>query len=135
MNVGVVGSGYVGLVTGVCLAERGNKVFCVDNNPEVVEKLSSGEITIYEPGLEDIFLRNLKKERIEFSGKLESAGLRYQVVFLCLPPPPGVPRGGVGGRGSRAPRACGERPREGPGDPPPPGPVGAVPPRRQPRHR
>lgn len=89
MNVGVVGAGYVGLVTGVCLAERGNKVFCVDNNPEVVEKLSSGEITIYEPGLEDIFLRNLKKERIEFSGNLESAVLKSPVVFLCLPTPPG----------------------------------------------
>ncbi|HSL98856.1 MAG TPA: 2-dehydropantoate 2-reductase N-terminal domain-containing protein, partial [Candidatus Limnocylindria bacterium] len=64
MNVAIVGTGYVGLVTGVCLAERGNKVFCVDNNPKVVEKLSAGEITIYEPGLDDIFLRNLKKERI-----------------------------------------------------------------------
>ncbi|MGA7104448.1 MAG: nucleotide sugar dehydrogenase, partial [Candidatus Deferrimicrobiaceae bacterium] len=89
MNVAIVGSGYVGLVTGVCLAERGNKVFCVDNNPKVVEKLLAGEITIYEPGLEDIFLRNLKKERIEFSGDLESAVLRSQVIFLCLPTPPG----------------------------------------------
>lgn len=88
MNVGVIGTGYVGLVTGVCLAERGNKVFCVDNNPNVVERLRSGEITIYEPGLEDIFLRNLKKERIEFSGDLESAVLQSQVVFLCLPTPP-----------------------------------------------
>jgi len=73
MNVAIVGTGYVGLVTGVCLAERGNKVFCVDNNPSVVEKLSAGEITIYEPGLEDIFQRNLKKERIEFTGNLEPA--------------------------------------------------------------
>ncbi len=88
MNVAIVGTGYVGLVTGVCLAERGNKVFCVDNNPDVVKKLSSGEITIYEPGLEDLFLRNLKKERIEFSGDLEAAVLRSQVVFLCLPTPP-----------------------------------------------
>jgi UDPglucose 6-dehydrogenase len=88
MNVAIVGTGYVGLVTGVCLAERGNKVFCVDNNPNVVERLRSGEITIYEPGLEDIFLRNLKKERIEFSGDLESAVLKSQVVFLCLPTPP-----------------------------------------------
>jgi UDPglucose 6-dehydrogenase len=55
MNVAIVGTGYVGLVTGVCLAERGNKVYCVDNNPKVVERLSSGEITIYEPGLEEIF--------------------------------------------------------------------------------
>ena len=88
MNVAIVGTGYVGLVTGVCLAERGNKVFCVDNNPDVVKKLSSGEITIYEPGLEDLFLRNLKKERIEFSGDLEAAVLKSQVVFLCLPTPP-----------------------------------------------
>jgi UDPglucose 6-dehydrogenase len=88
MNVAIVGTGYVGLVTGVCLAERGNKVYCVDNNPKVVERLSSGEITIYEPGLEEIFQRNLKKERIEFSGDLETAVLRSQVVFLCLPTPP-----------------------------------------------
>src|SRR3972149_4655636 len=89
MNVAIVGTGYVGRVTGVCLAERGNKVFCVDNKPNVVEKLSAGEITIYEPGLEDIFERNLKKERIEFTGNLEPAVLRSQVVFLCLPTPPG----------------------------------------------
>ncbi len=90
MNVGVIGAGYVGLVTGVCLAERGNKVFCVDNNAEVVGKLSSGEITIYEPGLEDIYHRNLKKERIEFTGSLETAVLRSQAIFLCLPTPPGA---------------------------------------------
>src|SRR3970040_2063479 len=89
MNVAIVGTGYVGLVTGVCLAERGNKVFCVDNNPNVVEKLSAGEITIYEPGLEDIFERNLKKERIEFTGNLEPAVLRSLVWFFCLPTPPG----------------------------------------------
>src|SRR4030067_654745 len=89
MNVAIVGTGYGGLVPGVCLAERGNKVFCVDNNPNVVEKLSAGEITIYEPGLEDIFQRNLKKERIEVTGNLEPAVLRSKVVFLCLPTPPG----------------------------------------------
>jgi len=88
MNVAIVGTGYVGLVTGVCLAERGNMVSCVDSNPSVVERLSAGEITIYEPGLEDIFLRNLKKERIRFSGDLEEALLKSQVVFLCLPTPP-----------------------------------------------
>jgi UDPglucose 6-dehydrogenase len=76
------------LVTGVCLAERGNKVCCVDNNPRVVEKLSGGEITIYEPGLEEIFQRNLKKGRIEFTGDIEPALLKSQVIFLCLPTPP-----------------------------------------------
>ncbi|MEK6778538.1 MAG: UDP-glucose/GDP-mannose dehydrogenase family protein, partial [Candidatus Deferrimicrobiota bacterium] len=89
MNVAIVGTGYVGLVTGVCLAERGNEVHCVDNNPNIVEMLTSGQVTIYEPGLDEIFQRNLKKGRILFSGDLEAAVLRSQVVFLCLPTPPG----------------------------------------------
>jgi UDPglucose 6-dehydrogenase len=89
MNVAIVGTGYVGLVTGVCLAERGNDVHCVDNNPKIVEKLTSGQVTIYEPGLDEIFQRNLKKGRIKFAGNLEAAVLRSEVVFLCLPTPPG----------------------------------------------
>jgi UDPglucose 6-dehydrogenase len=89
MNVAIIGTGYVGLVTGVCLAERGNHVHCVDNNPNIVEKLASGQVTIYEPGLEEIYHRNLKKGRVKFSGNLEDAVLRSQVVFLCLPTPPG----------------------------------------------
>jgi UDPglucose 6-dehydrogenase len=89
MNVAVIGTGYVGLVTGVCLAERGNDVHCVDNNPSVVEKLTGGQVTIYEPGLDEIYLRNLKKGRIKFSPNLEAAVLRAEVVFLCLPTPPG----------------------------------------------
>src|SRR5512134_1741879 len=89
MKVAIIGTGYVGLVTGVCLAERGNDVSCVDNNPRVVEKLSSGEITIFEPGLEQIYQRNMKKGRITFTGDLEEAVLRAAVTFLCLPTPPG----------------------------------------------
>ncbi len=89
MNVTIVGTGYVGLVTGVCLAERGNQVHCVDNNPDIVEKLSGGTVTIYEPGLEEIYQRNLKKGRIGFSSGLEAAVLGAEVVFLCLPTPPG----------------------------------------------
>src|SRR5512134_1259105 len=89
MNVAIIGTGYVGLVTGVCLAERGNDVRCVDNNPRVVEKLSGGEITIFEPGLEQIYQRNMKKGRISFTGNLEEAVLKAAVVFLCLPTPPG----------------------------------------------
>ena len=89
MNVAIVGTGYVGLVTGVCLAERGNTVHCVDTNPVVVEKLNAGQVTIYEPGLDDIFLRNLKKGRIAFSGDLEKAVLPAEIIFLCLPTPPG----------------------------------------------
>ncbi|GAB4369549.1 MAG: UDP-glucose/GDP-mannose dehydrogenase family protein [Deltaproteobacteria bacterium] len=89
MNVGIVGTGYVGLVTGVCLAERGSKVLCVDSDPEIVRKLSSGEVTIFEPGLEEIYHRNLKKGRISFTGDLEPAVLTSEVIFLCLPTPPG----------------------------------------------
>lgn len=89
MNVSIVGTGYVGLVTGVCLAERGNAVHCVDTNPEVVRKLNDGQVTIYEPGLEDIYLRNLKKGRISFSGDLEKAVVPAEIIFLCLPTPPG----------------------------------------------
>ena len=89
MNVAIVGTGYVGLVTGVCLAERGNAVHCIDNNAEIVEKLRGGAVTIYEPGLEEIYQRNLRKGRIEFSSALEPAVLKAQVVFLCLPTPPG----------------------------------------------
>jgi len=88
MKVAVVGTGYVGLVTGVCLAERGNDVYCVDSNPAVVEKLKRGEVTIFEPGLDEIYLRNLKKGRIEFSGDLAKAA-EAEVIFLCLPTPPG----------------------------------------------
>jgi len=88
MNVGIVGTGYVGLVTGVCLAERGSRVLCVDSDPEIVRKLSSGEVTIFEPGLEEIYQRNLKKGRISFAGDLESAVVSSEVIFLCLPTPP-----------------------------------------------
>ncbi|MBE0569449.1 MAG: UDP-glucose/GDP-mannose dehydrogenase family protein [Deltaproteobacteria bacterium] len=88
MNVAIVGTGYVGLVTGVCLAERGNEVTCIDSNPAIVEKLSRGEVTIYEPGLEEIYSRNHKKGRIMFTGDLEKAA-KAEVIFLCLPTPPG----------------------------------------------
>jgi UDPglucose 6-dehydrogenase len=88
MNVAIVGTGYVGLVTGVCLAERGNEVTCIDSNPTIVEKLSRGEVTIYEPGLEEIYTRNHKKGRVIFTGDLEKAA-KAEVIFLCLPTPPG----------------------------------------------
>ncbi len=88
MNVSIVGTGYVGLVTGVCLAERGNEVICIDANPAIVEKLTRGEVTIYEPGLEEVYARNHKKGRISFSSDLEKAA-KAEVIFLCLPTPPG----------------------------------------------
>lgn len=89
MKIAVVGTGYVGLVTGTCFAETGNDVTCVDIDKKKVEKLSSGQITIYEPGLEKLFLRNVKEERLRFTTSL-SEGIRdAEIIFLALPTPPG----------------------------------------------
>ncbi len=89
MKVTVVGTGYVGLVTGTCLAEMGNIVTCVDIDQEKVSQLSAGKITIYEPGLEKIFLRNIKEDRLKFTTKLDDVIEDAEVVFLALPTPPG----------------------------------------------
>lgn len=89
MNLSVIGTGYVGLVSGTCFAEMGNRVICVDNNPEKLTKLRNSEVTIYEPGLEVIFHRNIEKKRLEFTDNLEYAVLNSDVVFLCLPTPQG----------------------------------------------
>ena len=90
MKIAVIGTGYVGLVTGTCFAETGNKVVCVDIDQDKVEKLSAGQITIYEPGLEKIFLRNIKEERLRFTTHLASAVDDAEMVFLALPTPPGA---------------------------------------------
>ena len=89
MKIVVVGTGYVGLVTGTCFAETGNFVTCVDIDNRKVEKLSNGEITIYEPGLEKIFIRNLKESRLKFTTDLKSVLDAADIIFLCLPTPPG----------------------------------------------
>lgn len=89
MKIAVVGTGYVGLVTGTCFAETGNDVTCVDIDRTKVEKLSNGQITIYEPGLEKLFLRNLKEERLNFTTNLEEGIQDAQIIFLALPTPPG----------------------------------------------
>jgi len=85
----VIGTGYVGLVTGTCFAETGNDVCCVDIDNNKVQKLSNGQITIYEPGLEKLFLRNLKEERLKFTTSLEEGIKDAQIIFLALPTPPG----------------------------------------------
>jgi len=89
MKIAVVGTGYVGLVTGTCFAETGNKVICIDIDQDKVEKLSNGEITIYEPGLEKIFLRNLKENRLKFTTDLAAGIQDAEIIFLALPTPPG----------------------------------------------
>ena len=90
MRIAVVGTGYVGLVTGTCFAETGNRVVCVDIDQSKVEKLSSGQITIYEPGLEKLFLRNIKEERLRFTTSLAPVVEDVEMIFLALPTPPGA---------------------------------------------
>ena len=87
-NIAVVGTGYVGLVSGTCFAENGNQVICVDNDPKKLEKLNSGQIPIYEPGLHPLYERNYKEGRLSFTDDLEKAVLASEVIFLCLPTPP-----------------------------------------------
>src|ERR1700749_491399 len=89
MKIAVVGTGYVGLVTGTCFSETGKDVCCVDIDAGKVQKLSNGQITIYEPGLENLFLRNLKEERLRFTTNLEEGIRDAQIIFLALPTPPG----------------------------------------------
>ncbi|EAY25246.1 UDP-glucose dehydrogenase family protein [Microscilla marina] len=89
MKIAVVGTGYVGLVTGTCFAETGNNVTCVDIDTEKVNKLKKGKITIYEPGLDVLFDRNIKQERLKFTTNLEEGIKGAQIIFLALPTPPG----------------------------------------------
>jgi UDPglucose 6-dehydrogenase len=90
MNISVIGTGYVGLVTGTCFAESGNNVICVDIDQNKVEKLMNGQVTIYEPGLEKIFLRNIKEGRLKFTTTIEEAVECSDIIFLALPTPPGA---------------------------------------------
>jgi len=89
MKIAVIGTGYVGLVTGTCFAETGNEVTCIDIDQKKVDKLAGGEITIYEPGLEKIFLRNLKEQRLHFTSDLKAGIKDAKILFLALPTPPG----------------------------------------------
>lgn len=89
MKIAVIGTGYVGLVTGTCFAETGNKVTCIDIDTGKVDKLKNGAITIYEPGLEKIFLRNLKEGRLHFTTNLAEGVKDAVIIFLALPTPPG----------------------------------------------
>jgi UDPglucose 6-dehydrogenase len=89
MKIAVVGTGYVGLVTGTCLAETGNQVTCVDINEKKVEMMKNGQLPIYEPGLELLFNRNISQNRLQFTTNLEEAIASAKIIFLALPTPPG----------------------------------------------
>ncbi len=89
MKIVVVGTGYVGLVTGACLAEVGTDVICVDVNEQKIENLKNGILPIYEPGLEDIVERNAKKGRLKFSTSLQESIANAQIAFVAVGTPPG----------------------------------------------
>lgn len=90
MKIAVVGTGYVGLVTGTCFAETGNQVTCVDINQEKVQQMQAGKIPIYEPGLDDLFQRNTQEGRLHFTTSLKEGIEGAKVIFLALPTPPGA---------------------------------------------
>jgi UDPglucose 6-dehydrogenase len=89
MKIAVVGTGYVGLVTGTCLAETGNEVTCVDINEQKVKMMKEGQLPIYEPGLEILFHRNISENRLQFTTNLADAIADAKIIFLALPTPPG----------------------------------------------
>ena len=89
MNLAVIGTGYVGLVSGTCFAEMGNNVICVDNNKDKLAKLNNGQVTIYEPGLELLYQRNFNQKRLSFTDNLKEAVDFAEAIFLCLPTPQG----------------------------------------------
>lgn len=89
MKIAVVGTGYVGLVTGTCLAETGNQVICVDINEKKVKMMQEGQLPIYEPGLELLFYRNIVQKRLHFTSNLAEALAESKIIFLALPTPPG----------------------------------------------
>jgi UDPglucose 6-dehydrogenase len=94
MDISIIGSGYVGLVTGACFADVGHHVICVDNDSEKVKQLKAGEIPIYEPGLEEIVHRNVSAQRLHFTGNIQEAVERSQIIFIAVPTPP-LPDGDV----------------------------------------
>ncbi len=94
MDISIIGSGYVGLVTGACFADVGHHVICVDNDSEKVKQLKAGEIPIYEPGLEEIIHRNVSAQRLQFTGNIQEGVERSQIIFIAVPTPP-LPDGDV----------------------------------------
>ena len=88
MKIAIIGSGYVGLVTGACFAQVGHEVICVDNDERKVQALNHGKIPIYEPGLEHLVLRNVAAHRLEFTGSIEYGVDNSEVIFIAVPTPP-----------------------------------------------
>ena len=88
MKISVIGTGYVGLVTGTCFADSGNDVWCVDIDPKKIEKLNQGEVPIYEPGLDELIKRNVAADRLKFTTDLATAVQLTRIIFICVGTPP-----------------------------------------------
>jgi UDPglucose 6-dehydrogenase len=89
MNITIIGTGYVGIVTGACFADKGNKVICVDNDINKVESLKKGKVTIYEPGLSELILKNHENGNLEFTTDIKQGVQKSDIIFYCLPTPQG----------------------------------------------
>src|ERR1700716_155393 len=87
MDLSIVGSGYVGLVTGACFADVGHNVTCVDNDPRKIDMLRDGKVPIYEPGLEEVIHRNVSAHRLRFTGSIQEGVDNSEVVFIAVPTP------------------------------------------------
>jgi UDPglucose 6-dehydrogenase len=87
MDLSIIGSGYVGLVTGACFADVGHNVICVDNDPRKVEALQAGKVPIFEPGLEEVIQRNVSARRLRFTGSIQEGVDNSQIVFIAVPTP------------------------------------------------
>src|ERR1700677_2406068 len=88
MRLSIIGSGYVGLTTGACLAEVGHHVICVDNDSKKVEQLQQGKIPIYEPGLEELIKKNMASGQLRFTNSIAEGVDNSQVIFIAVPTPP-----------------------------------------------
>src|SRR6202007_596649 len=87
MDLSIIGSGYVGLVTGACFADVGHNVICVDNDARKIEALQAGKVPIYEPGLEEVIHRHVSAKRLRFTGSIKEGVDHSQVVFIAVPTP------------------------------------------------
>ena len=87
MKLCMIGTGYVGLVSGVCFSDAGNKVYCVDNNKKKIDLLNKGIVPIFEPGLEEILKKNQRQKRLIFTTNLKDAVKNSDIIFICVGTP------------------------------------------------